>query len=363
MKGLLSCPTKVDAKHEAISVMGRRRALVGATFILARISLASMLLLSSCSDLPSAESPGMTNPRESQGQGRLGGCIPASASLSLLGIPGDSPILPVQVQGQKAAMFFSPGFVPLLFRNNGPISFQKLRHVYLRQQDGDVLSASASIASSLSVGDLKAADRTGYLLPDPDDRTVNGRPIIGMLGRDILPGGAVVELDIPGRRITFSIPQVGCPSSSRPPPGRSISMQQEVLLVPVQINGQLVQAVLDPDLPVSVLPSNMANTVGLSSADLANDKSVVTKFGKSVLGRRHHVKTLDVGDVRLQDFAFDVEDGVQYAMLGLNFFELGQAVFDFSDLRFSFTQTTKVLPSPTGLHFDQTRVAHVSVNQ
>ena len=289
--------------------------------------------------------------------------MPTSASLPLLGMPGDSPILPVQVHGQKAAMFFSPGFLPLLFHDNGAVSFPTFHRMDVRLQDGEVLSASASVARDLSVGDLESADRAGYLLPEPDDRITNGRPIVRMLGRDLLPKGAIVDLNIPARRVTFSIPRTDCPIVSHPSPAHAIDMRQDILMVLIRINGRLVQAVLEPDLSVSILPRGLANSVGISNADLTNDVSVLTKFEKRVLGRRHHVDTLYVGDVHFHHFVFDVEDDVEYPMLGLNFFDLGPATFDFANWKFSFTQTTDILPDPTDMHFDQTKVVHVSVKE
>ncbi len=328
-----------------------------------RLCVASMLLLSCCADPLSADRVGLMERNARQAQGGSDRCTQTSASLPLLGMPGDSPILPVQLRGHKAAMFFSPGFVPLLFRNNDAVSFPRLQDLDLRLQDGEVISVSASVARGLSFGDLGSADRTGYLLSEPDNRTTDGRPIVGMLGRDILPEGAVVDLDIPGRRLAISIVQPACPNVSHTPPPRLLDMQRDILTVPVRINGQPVQAVLEPDLPVSIFPGKLASKIGIVNADLANDPTIITKFGKRVLGRRHHVMTLDVGDTRLRHFAFDVEDDVQYVMLGLNFFETGQATFDFANWTFSFRQTTDIVPSPTGMHFDQTKVAHVNVDQ
>ena len=322
-----------------------------------------MLMLSSCADSPSANPADLTRSDARQGQGGAARCIPTSASLPLLGMPGDSPILPVQVRGQNAAMFFSPGFVPLLFRDNGPVSFPKFQRLDLGLQDGETVSVSASVAWDLSFGALGSADRAGYLLPEPDDRTTNGRPIVGMLGRNILPRGAVIDLDIPARRLGISVVQPACPDISYTPSVRPLDMQQRVLIVPVQINGLPVQALLEPDLPISILPAELANRVGIKDADLAKDPTVITKFGKRVLGRRHYVKTLDVGDTRLQHFAFDIEGDVKYVMLGLNFFELGQATFDFANWRFFFRQTTDILPPPTDVHFNQTKVPQVSVEQ
>jgi hypothetical protein len=112
---------------------------------------------------------------------------------------------------------------------------------------------------------------------------VEKRPIVGMLGRDILREGSIVKLDLPGRQITIANPQPGCQGPPHVAPPGSIDMQQDILLVPVRINGRPIQAVLEPDLPVSILPTELANTVGIGDADLANDPSVVTKFGRGVL--------------------------------------------------------------------------------
>lgn len=331
--------------------------------IIVRACAASALLLSSCGDVQVDDRLGAPTPDIRPTQTGSDRCLQTHVALPLLGLPGDSPILPVQEDGQTLAMFFSPGFVPLLFRNNGQVSFPRFRKVDLRQQDGDESPAYASTARNLTLGPLTPADQRGYLLPEPDDHSVDGRPIIGMLGRDILPAGTVVALDMPGRRVGLSYPQDGCLKQPRPALEGSVEMQQDVLLVPVQINGHPMQAVLEPDLPVSILPRKLANRIGISDVDLANDPSVVTRFGKGVLGRRHHVDTLVVGDVRLQHFTFDVEDDVRYAMLGLNFFGLGQGVFDFANQKFLFTQTVDTLPAPSSLHFDRTRVAHTSVEE
>ena len=260
-------------------------------------------------------------------------------------------------------MFFSPGIVPLLFRNNGHITFKNREDVLLRRQDGATQGAGKAIAWGLSVGDLKPADREGYVLPEPDHRIVDGRPIVGMLGRNILPENAVVSLDMPGRLVTISTTQADCANVSTTSLAQSVDMQRSILLVAVQINGHETQAVLEPDLPVSILPSETARRVGISDADLADDPSVVTDFGKGVLGHRHQVQTLTVGEVKLQNVAFDVEDKVSYAMLGQNVFQLGQGIFDFATSRFFFRQTSNLVPSPTNMHFDNTRVVHVTVQE
>ncbi len=328
-----------------------------------RLTIAYSLILCCCSrPLPG----GPPDPEETifrQAQDGSETCVSTVVSMPLLGVPGDSPVVPVQVHGQQAAMFFSPGFAPLLFRDNGPIVFPRYRRVDLRQQDGDVLSAYATVAPALSVGDLSPAVRRGYLLPDPDDRKVGGRPVVGMLGRDILPEGAVVALDLPGHRITISSMRRGCANALGTPLAGSTAMQQEVLSITVRIDGHPVQAVLEPDLPVSILPTALAGRVGISDTELAKDSSVVTKFGRGMLGRRHHVALLELGDVKLRHVTFDVEEGVQYAMLGLNVFALGVGTFDFRNGRFLFRKMISTLPDTTDLHFNQTKVAHVMVMQ
>ena len=124
-----------------------------------------------------------------------------------------------------------------------------------------------------------------------------------------------------------------------------------------------MSAVLDPDLPISVMPLSVARQIGISDAMLANDPSVVTVFGDAALGRRHIVKRFDIGDIEVRNMPFDVERKAKVTMIGLNFFAFGVSVFDFQNGRFSFRPTVDKATTPTALHFDRTRVAHVSVGE
>jgi hypothetical protein len=65
----------------------------------------------------------------------------------------------------------------------------------------------------------------------------------------------------------------------------------------------------------------------------------------------------------MRHVTFDVEDDVKYAMLGLNFFDLEIGTFDFENQKFLFRKTTDMLPSPTRIHFDQTKVVHIRVDE
>jgi len=262
-------------------------------------------------------------------------------------------------------MFFSPGFGPLLFRNNGALQFQKLGRGAVSAQDGTEYWAWWASATALSIGGRPASDRSGYLLPEPETRSVAGRPLVGLLGREILPDDAIVDLNIFERRVTISRGgSAPCPMQSTGAMARPVPMQHDILSVPIRINGHQLEAVLDPDLPVTILPKRMAEAVGLREADLAVDPSVRTTFGKIVRGVRHRVTSLTVGDVHLHDVAVDVEDEVRYPLLGLNVFAQGDAVFDFQNGTFAFRpKSGGVEANGDGLHFDETRVAHVTVQE
>lgn len=286
-------------------------------------------------------------------------CMLAGTQIPLLGGPGDSPLVAVTLHGQPAAMFFSPGFAPVLFRRNGGLWFPHGRTTDLQTQDGGYNTVWDTHLRDFAIGPLEPAPIDGLVLPGRETRSVDGRPIIGVVGRDALVDDAVVDLDIPRRRVVLAVlRKPRCPAYRRLLDGSPMQMRRDLLSVMVSVNGHAVRAVLEPDLPVSVIPTPLA--AGLGVAD-EGGHSVRTEYGARVRGRRERVALLVIGETRLHDVAFDVEDGVDQVMLGLDIFARGEAVFDFEAGQFWFHLLTDHAPPPTGLHFNETRVAHTAV--
>jgi len=324
-----------------------------------RSSAAAAALLLLLGAAPAAAAP--TPPATSEGESA---CLRTTVRIPLLGGEGDSPIVPVAVQGQQAAMFFSPGFVPVLFRNNGPVSFKRGDDAELRTQDGLTIATWMTNSPALSIGSLPPVEQDGYLLDEPDVRAVAGRPLVGMLGREVLAEDVVIDLDIPGRSVTISLlRRPRCAADEAPGGGPVLPMEKDILKVPVRINGRPVDAVLEPDLPVSVIPRNLAARLGITETMLDADPSVRTKYATRVRGHRHKVESLEIAGAAFHDIPFDVEDRVDDVMLGLNVFSRGEAVFDLERGRFSFRRTRADPAPPGSLHFDETKVSHVEVAQ
>ncbi|MCQ8280023.1 retroviral-like aspartic protease family protein [Acetobacteraceae bacterium KSS8] len=287
-------------------------------------------------------------------------CNPTISALPLLGRPGDSPLLPITVAGADAAIFFSPGFGPTMLRDNGSLRFPREETTQIVEPDGNAVDVDRSYLRGVKIGALPIEDRRAFRQWDPTDATVDGRPIVGILGRGALPANAIITLDLPKETVQVAVP---CDDTPPDPNAPGIPMGSEVLAVPVEIEGVPTEAVLDPDLPISIMPRALARKIGITDKALADDPPVLTLFSAVSLGRRHRVKRFDIGDVEVRNMPFDIEEKARVPLIGLNFFSFGRSTFNFQNGRFLFQPTIETVTPPTKLHFDRTRLAHVSVGE
>lgn len=309
------------------------------------------LLAGGCAEVP------QTAPADPAGDPEP--CMLAGVQIPLLGSPADSPLVAVTVQGGPAAMFVSPGFGPVLFRRNAGVWFPHYGALDLQTQDGGYSTVWATHLRAFAIDPMDKAPIDGLVLPGQETRRIAGRPIVGIIGRDALADNAVLDLDIPrGRMVLAVLRKPRCPAYRHLLDATPMKMGRALLSVTISINGHAVSAVLEPDLPVSVIPAGLAAGLGVAASGGA---SVRTEYGARVRGRRTNVAEIAIGQTRLHDMAFDVEEGVVQVMLGLDVFARGEAVFDFEDGQFWFHLLRDRAPPPTGLHFNDTRVAHTSV--
>lgn len=107
--------------------------------------------------------------------------------LPLLGGEGDTPLIPVKINGKPAAMYVSPAFDYIYARNSEGIQFPK------GYDDAKVVisgaykeSAFHSNIDELVLDDIPLKDVDVVLLAKASTQMVEGRPIVGVLGRAAL---------------------------------------------------------------------------------------------------------------------------------------------------------------------------------
>jgi len=108
---------------------------------------------------------------------------------------------------------------------------------------------------------------------------VAGVPADGLLGADILLAFDV-DLDLPARRITFYRARRACPEAT--PPWHEtyvavggIGTRSDRLLMPIELDGVQGMGILDTGAQLSTISHRLAERTGLSSDDLARDRTVM----------------------------------------------------------------------------------------
>ena len=125
-------------------------------------------------------------------------------------------------------------------------------------------------------------------------------PLDGLLGADVL-SDFDIDLDFPGRRITFYEKQ-SCPSAvpewagsyAEINTGRSLA---DHLFFPVRIDGRQIVAIIDTGAQRTTLSTAAAQRLGVSEAILARDRSITARgaAGEQLSSRVHRFLSLEIG--------------------------------------------------------------------
>ncbi|WP_231875906.1 hypothetical protein [Gluconobacter japonicus] len=131
-------------------------------------------------------------------------CIKAAVVLPLLGGPGDAPIIPVKVNGVDAAMYVSPMFGRVMVHDAGKLWFPRGAEMLLKAQNGAVTLTSRTLLDDVQIGPMDLGAMPANLLDGQAEHSVDGRPLIGMLGlgSDVFSGTDVL-FDIPNGKLAF----------------------------------------------------------------------------------------------------------------------------------------------------------------
>jgi predicted aspartyl protease len=135
----------------------------------------------------------------------------------------------------------------------------------------------------------------------------------GMIGGDLL-GDHDIELDLPDHRVRlWRAP--GCKLADLPWTGPRDAVPVEItggklLRVAVTLNGQKVEAVLDSEAPVSLIQTDAARRLGVTSSELGKDARVaVHDAGRgSTPARMHRFDMLTVGQDQVRNPLIGVAD-------------------------------------------------------
>ncbi|WP_231502816.1 hypothetical protein [Gluconobacter thailandicus] len=294
-------------------------------------------------------------------------CVTAPIVLPLLGGEGDAPLIPVTVNGKRAAMYVSPSFDSIYVRNAQGITFPDggepttvLMNGTYREQ------ASRSRIDKLVLDETPLKNVDVIRLDTPSTQVVDGRPVVGVLRRTALSSLAIL-LDIPERQfayLDFSNKEVckGTIDGFLGKDSHSAEMEDD-FTVHIRIETRKKRVSFDPDLTYTTFPSFWMSSLKDNLQVLETQKKFTHYDRFMSVGQAAQVRNLFMGGVPIRDEKVLFQDEVDIGNLGLPFFADKVILWSLGRNRLYFVQPAHIKPMPKGqsLHFFATHSGSVAV--
>ncbi|GLP89162.1 hypothetical protein GCM10007868_02370 [Gluconobacter frateurii] len=294
-------------------------------------------------------------------------CVTAPILLPLLGGEGDAPLIPVTINGKSAAMYVSPSFDSIYVRNAQGITFAD------RDEPTTVIingtykeQASRSRIDELVLDETPLKNVDVIRLDTPSAQIVDGRPVVGVLGRTALSSLAVL-VDIPERQfayLDFSDKEACKGTIDRFLGKESHSAEMEDdFTVHIRIGTRKKRVSLDPDLTYTTFPSFWMSSLKDNLQVLDSQKKFTHYDSFMSVGQAAQVRDLFMGGAPIRDEKVLFQDEVEIGSLGLPFFADKIIIWSLGRNRLYFVQPAHIKPMPKGqsLHFFATHSGSVAV--
>lgn len=296
-------------------------------------------------------------------------CIVTTFSLPLLGGEGDSPIIPIRIDGRNAAMYLSPDYDRIYVRDSKEFQFDdSFDRVQVTINGYHTEEATRIDIDRVQIADSKPGPVSAILLPDEKSQYVGDVPIVGVLGSAIFHNFEVV-LDIPHRKATFFtiLQNADCKGAMEylvNPKAHSVALNDQYQ-IPVTIDQKRKWATLDPDFPLTVFPGDWDDLPELADGKVDKGKRSVTHYGPFLsVGHRLSISDFQIGDEKIEENSVLVQDDVRGATVGIPFFANRSVLFDFPHHHFYFMSSSSVVPEKGhNLHFNQTIYSNTDVHE
>ncbi|WP_323992940.1 pepsin/retropepsin-like aspartic protease family protein [Nguyenibacter sp. L1] len=280
-----------------------------------------------------------------------------------------SPAVPVTINGTQGVAFLG-----LTQENIGVFQRPGMTYPMGRKLDVQTIAGGGhsylTTIDSLALGRGRAGKVRGIMLGSIGDRRLDGRPVLAVLGYDIL-GNYDVLLDFPGQSLTLfrETGAPNCPALTRL--AGAHAYQAPLLpnregmdtMVQVAIGGVPVGMELEPGSNASILRTADATDTGVTPSMLDDDPRSRTDAGPAIIGRRHAFARYVLGGYRGTGLLADVTPATTN-ILGMNFFRGRRVLFAFPTRMLYFSDPQ---PPPPGMPADggfspaQSRLAETTV--
>jgi len=238
-----------------------------------------------------------------------------------------SPIVGATLNGQPVAFMIDTGAQFSMVNNEAAQKYQMdpTGHFVGITGVGGTAMVGISAAQDLKLGDATA--RTVEFLTDyPGQKQINGVPIIGLIGNNVLMNYDIV-LNLPDHRVNLYLTS-GCNQDNLPlwvgasyPVHVSTTGRDYInILLPILLNGHHEKALLDSGSSTTLINRDTALDAGLTKSELdQGQKAQLHGVDNTPLnGHLHTFQTLQIGPLTLYNQHVPVAD-TEISLIGAPF--------------------------------------------
>lgn len=287
-------------------------------------------------------------------------CVTAATVVPLLEGRGDAPVIPVTVGTLDAAMFVSFDELETAVWNTDTLSFPSsgLQRT-LTEDDGTSTPVYSTGIEDLRVGNAAPVTLPAFLRPPMTKQTIEGRPLIGMLGVDVIskgpvivdePHGKLIFLQVRYRKSCADIGHILLGNNARTLP--LLRSWSTPVAIPVTIDHQKRMAGLVPDFAENAVPADWIASADIPPETLRSAPLVRTGFlWNSQTGKRVPLPGYAFGDGPGHAENVILEPRLFNALLGAPFFAHRVVMIDVPDGQVTFRDDdTETLPAQQHLY-------------
>lgn len=301
-------------------------------------------------------------------------CIVASISDNLLGGQSDTPLMPVKINNQPAALFLSYDYESIYVKNSASVNFDKLIDEsawgteYVLNTFGKREKAHVIRVNTFSFGGFDVPDAKLVLLKGEGRQSVQGLPVIGIIGNVFLNNFSVL-FDVKNKKITFFEVKDGCENKEEITEIMggdfhvvNIHNNANRLEVAVKISGRKVHFFINPDLDMTEMPVGWL--AGYHIPLVKKDEKTAVRFNlnEGYISNIATVESLTIGDDTEKNRTIKVADKIYDGSLGLDFFADHIVLIDAINSKMYFRKSDgNSTDAGHNLHFETSRNASIDV--
>lgn len=301
-------------------------------------------------------------------------CLSAPITFDLLGGAMDTPIIPVDIDNKPAALYVSFAFDNLYFDDVDGFNFKheidddfygsiKVWNKLGEEEKGDPIILQSITFSGSEIDKVRA-----ILIEKKSDDKIAGRPVVGVLGYNLLKNVSVL-FDIPHNKIMFFL--INGDKKCSPVYEHLLGAHyyeddlqygMKFPRVLVEISGKKYLFYMDTDLKNTEIPEEMITGRHLVIKKLENNTEVTTDMTSHYISQIGEIDSVRIGNFEMNNFPVQISQKILNGTLGLSFFQDKLVLMDFPHEKMYFSEPVKNIQNKGhNMHYHKVKRTNILV--